>query len=393
MSAPAPPLDSANNRIIAAAILLVVMVGVGLSMLAPLLSVALEKQGISAFASSLSASAGGLGTIAAVAVLGRLTRAMGVAVVLGLAILVSTLATLAFPATQGLAIWTGLRFLLGAGIGVVFTLSEFWINVAAPPERRGFVMGLYATMLYAGFAVGPLVLANTIGEGAGGVATTPFLLAAAIMVSGLLPLSLVGKTAPDLEDKPSQSPLRILRIAPAATMGALIFGVVETGAMLLLPVHALRLGYEASGSAWLVAAFTLGNVALQIPVGLMADRVPRLPLLAALALASAAALLGLMAVQHPYATAGLLFLAGGISGGIYPVALALLGERFTGADLAAANGAVVALYSLGFVVGPPVVGLMMDRLGATGLPLGIGGLLVAYGLFVLAGQKKAQGNP
>lgn len=393
MSTPTLPFGAATARVITAAILLVVMVGVGLSMLSPLLSVALEQQGITAFASSLSASAGGIGTILAVALLGRLTRVLGVAGVLGLAIATSTLATIAFPLTQGLPLWTLLRFVLGAGIGVVFTLSEFWINVAAPPARRGFIMGLYATTLYAGFALGPLVLVATIDNDAKGVATLPFVIAACVMACGLVPLLLARNHAPTLDHGKSGNPARFIRIAPAATLGALIFGMVETGAMLLLPVHALRLGHDASTSAWLVAAFTLGNVALQIPVGLLADRIPRQPLLAALALGSALAMLALLAVPATVPTAALLFLAGGISGGIYPVALALLGERFSGADLAAANGAVVALYSLGFVVGPPVIGLMMDILGVAGLPLALGGILAGYGVLVLAMQKKAQREP
>jgi MFS family permease len=390
MSTPAPLSD---NRTIAAAILLVVLVGIGLSLLNPLLSVALERQGVSALLSGLSASAAGVGTIAVVALLPRLIRVMGLVGLLGAAIVTSALATLAFPALPGLAAWTLLRFLMGAAIGVIFTLSEYWINAAAPPARRGMVMGLYATALYAGFALGPLLLGLLMKPEAQAISPLPFLVTAGLMALGLIPLFMARSSTPSLRQHGSSSPWRFIRAAPAATIGAFVFGVVETGAILLLPVHGLRLGLDPREATWLVAAFTLGNVALQIPVGLLSDRVARLPLMATLALVSAGALLALVATPPLMVGAALLFIAGGISGGIYPVALVMIGERFSDADLAAANGAVVALYSLGLILGPPVIGLMMDALGASGLPLALGTVLLLFGGLILITPKKATSEP
>ena len=54
--------------------------------------------------------------------------------------------------------WLPLRFLLGAAINPLFVLSEVWIIALAPPEQRGRVMGIYATIISAGFAAGPLSL-------------------------------------------------------------------------------------------------------------------------------------------------------------------------------------------------------------------------------------------
>ena len=255
------------------------------------------------------------------------------------------------------------------------------------------VMGLYATTLYAGFALGPLLLGLLMETGETAVSTLPFLVTAGLMVCGLIPLFLARSNTPALAQHGSSSPWRFIRAAPAATLGAFVFGVVETGAILLLPVHGLRLGIEPKDAAWLVAAFTLGNVALQIPIGLLSDKVARLPLMAALAVVSAGALLALLATPAPWTSALLLFAAGGISGGIYPVALVIIGERFSDAELAAANGAVVALYSLGLILGPPAIGLMMDALGSTGLPLALGALLLAFGAIILVEPKKATREP
>lgn len=389
---PAPALiTSKENRTIASAIALVVLVGIGLSVLNPLVSVALERQGISALVSGLTASAAGVGTVIMVALLPPLTRQWGLVAILGAAIAAATLLSLVYPFANSLTVWTLLRFLMGAALGVVFTLSEYWINVAAPPERRGMVMGLYATTLYAGFALGPILLGLLMGPDGGGLA--PWFATAGLMALGIIPLLMARDAAPAMDSHGSASPWRFIRVAPAATLGAFVFGVVETGAMLLLPVHGLRLGLDAQAATWLLAAFTLGNVALQLPLGFLSDRIERLPLLAGIALLSGGILFLLLGVQNLWLAAGLLFFAGGISGGIYPLSLALIGERFTDEDLAAANGAVVALYSVGLIVGPPLTGLVIDAMGSAGLPLALGGCLVAYGAGVMLEAKKARPKP
>src|SRR5215212_12250566 len=65
---------------------------------------------------------------------------------------------LGFRLLHDIVWWFPLRFLFSASFGVLFVLSEYWINAVAPPDRRGFVMGIYATVLALGFAIGPAVL-------------------------------------------------------------------------------------------------------------------------------------------------------------------------------------------------------------------------------------------
>ena len=64
-----------------------------------------------------------------------------------------------------------------------------------------------------------------------------------------------------------------------------------------------------------------------------------------------------------------LLVHGGMSGGIYVLALALMGERFEGASLAGANAAFILTYEVGAMGGPPLAGLAFSLAGAPGLPL------------------------
>ena len=78
---------------------------------------------------------------------------------------------------------------------------------------------------------------------------------------------------------------------------------------------------------------------------------------------------------------GVVMLWGGISFAIYPVGLALLGQRFKGGDIARANTAFSMLYILGGLIGRPLTGAAMDAVGDPGLGWT---LAVCYGAATLA---------
>ena len=79
----------------------------------------------------------------------------------------------------------------------------------------------------------------------------------------------------------------------------------------------------------------------------------------------------------------LLALWGGIVMGIYTVGLTTIGERFKGSELVGANAAYVILYSLGLLMGPSVQGVALDAWNTHGLLVALGGICLAYVLFLL----------
>lgn len=375
---PAPA--TSQPRVIVAAIVLITLVGVALSVANPLLSLEMERWGVSSTLAGLTASAAGFGTVLAVPLVPRMARRIGVPPMLAGSLLIAAVSMLLFHVWRDLWAWTALRFLLGCTIGIAFTLSEFWINAAADPARRGMVMGFYATALYAGFASGPLLLTMT-----GTTGLLPYALTGALMLLGLIPLALTGRKAPRIDAPARHSVLRFLVAVPTATFGALTFGAAETAVIIQLPVHNVRLGYEERDAALLLSAFTLGNVLMQVPLGWLSDRMDRRWLLFLLAAGSSVLALALLAGPPGFwRFAGLLFALGGVSGAIYTIGLAHLGARFSGADLVAANAAFVLLYSVGLMVGPPAIGLGMDLAGRTGLPVTLSLMFGLYAALVLA---------
>ena len=145
-------------------------------------------------------------------------------------------------------------------------------------------------------------------------------------------------------------------------------GLGEQVAFSFLPVYAVGAGVSAeTGTLWL-SAFVMGNVVLQWPIGWLADHADRRIVLAGCTLASTLLMIALPLVpaQSPGVIA-VVMLWGGISFAIYPVGLALLGQRFRGGDMARANTAFSLIYILGGLVGRPMTGAAMDAFGDRGL--------------------------
>lgn len=373
------PITRGQVTAIAAAIACVTVVGIGLSLSVPLLSLEMERMGVSGTLIGLNTAVAGVASIAVVPFVPRIAARTGVLPLLWGSIVLGALSLVGFRLFFSYGAWFPVRFVFSACLGTLFVLSEYWINTAAPPHRRGLVMGIYATVLAAGFAVGPSVLVLVGTEG-----WAPYLMGAGLFVAAGLPLAVARDLSPDLRDQPSRSVASFVFAAPTATVAALIYGAIETGAFSILPVYGLRLGLDASQAAALVTWASLGNVAFQIPLGLLADRMNRRVLLAGIAGAS---LLGSLALPYVsgdrVAFAALLFAWGGVAGAMYTVGLAHLGARFSGADLASANAAFVVLYNVGLILGPPVIGLGMDLEPPHGFAHALAFFFAAYLLVVV----------
>jgi len=362
-----------------AAIALIAAVGVGLSLTIPLLSLEMERMGLSGGWIGANTAVAGVASLLVVPFVPRLAARVGVLPLLWASVVLVALTLLSFRILYGFAWWFPLRFLFSSALGVLFVLSEYWINTAAPPGRRGLVMGIYATVMGLGFAVGPGILALV---GTGG--WPPYATGAALFGLAALPLLLARDLSPEIGHGTGRTVGSFLVAAPAATLAALTFGALETGSFALLPVYALRIGFEADAAASLVSAAALGNAALQIPIGLLSDRIDRRVVLVA---AASAGVVGAALVPplsgHTPALLAVLFLWGGLTGALYTVGLAHLGARFTGADLASANAAFVLLYNIGLIVGPPVVGWSMDAVPPHGFAGALGSFCALYLAVVL----------
>jgi len=371
-------------RGVAAPIACVSAVGIGLSLMIPLSSLLLEERGVSNRAIGLVTATAGLSTLLVAPYSAALARRMGTTRLLLAAILLASAGFAALYWAGPLWQWLGLRFLSGIGLAILFIVSEFWINAVAPDRQRGLVMGLYATVLSLGFAVGPLALAATGTQG-----FLPFAVGAGLMLLGAVPALLGSGEAPVVGKPAGRGFVSFLFAAPSATLAGFIYGAGEAAVFSFLPLFGLRTGFGTADAALLVTLVALGNVVLQIPLGLLSDRTSRPAVLLGCALTGllGAALMPLIG-NNLWLAAAVLVPWGGVVAGLYTVGLTHLGSRFSGAELANANAAFVTLYSLGMLVGPTGAGLAMDAAPVLGLPLALGAMFLVY-IAVVAWRMRA----
>ena len=273
--------------------------------------------------------------------------------------------------------WFVLRFLLGAAINVLFVLSETWINQLAPAQKRGRIMGIYITVLSIGFALGPLMVALVGTRG-----HVPFAIAFA---GSLLAAPILYWARNHLPPFPKGGVGQLWTFTYAAPVLLVIAGTValfDQTTLSLVPLYALRTGFDETAAAIATGTLIAGNVVSQIPIGLASERIPRRTMIAALVaiVILCSAMLPLLAGSVLFWP--LLFIWGGTGYGIYTVALAELGARFSGSKLLAGNAAFSMMWGIGGLIGPPSAGMMMDFTGPDGLPLTLALIFAALAILI-----------
>lgn len=295
----------------------------------------------------------------------------------------SILVLLVMPFWRGVPAWLLLRVLTGFALGLAWIASEVWMNRAIPTGSRGTVMGIYGAVFAIGTLAGPGLLEFT-----GTLGAWPFVAGGLCLALTLLPLALLPQVAASSAEHAAEHTqslrdlVRLLSLAPAVMAAALIAGLVESAELSLLPLYGLREALSERSALLLLTIFLAGNVILQLPIGLLADRFGRRFMLAVCALMSGVGPLLLPgSLQQRWLLGPLLFVWGGTLYAFYSQGVALLGEVFEARDVAGANTLFVMVYCLGGVLGPSVGGLMMDLWPHEGLPA----LLSAAAFSLLAG--------
>lgn len=358
-----------------AALASITAVGIAIGLGLPLLSIILEKRGISSTLIGLNSAMAGIAAMIAAPLTTWIAHRCGVARTMLGAILFAAISGMGFYFAENFWYWFPLRLVFHGAVTTLFVLSEFWINAAAPPARRGLVLGIYATVLSIGFAMGPLIFSATGSEG-----ILPFLIAAAAILTASIPIFVARKESPVLGEASEHHFMRYIFLVPTATVAAFVFGAVEAGGLSLFPIYATREGFSEAQAALLLTVMGVGNMVFQIPLGMMSDRMgDRRPLLAAMAIIGLIGSLCLpfLSVSWVLMAIILLFWGGSVSG-LYTIGLAHLGSRLKGSDLANANAAFIFCYAIGTVGGPQGIGAAMDVTGNDGFAWAIAGFFALY---------------
>lgn len=371
----------AGTRSLIAAISCAMVCGIVFGLSMPLVSLRLEYMTGSGLLVGLNGAAAALSTLVMAPIVPRIMTFAPARRILVGALAGSAILFVFFPVWETVTGWFVLRFTVGCLMTVVFVISESWINQVVSPQRRAFMLGVYGTALAGGFGIGGLLFATFDP-----MLDTGFYAGALIFLLGVLPVTLLyGPQAvpPDREGSSLTAMLSAARSAPAAILAGLAFGALETLAFSLLPVYGERIGLAHTMIGMVMVAAALGALTFQIPLGWIADRTDRRATLFWIAaIATFTPIAAGLAGSAALFLLPVIFIQAGVASGLYSVGLSLLGERFTGGAVAAANAGFIFAYGLGSFAGPPVAGGAMDAIGPWGLLWTLSAISGGYVLLV-----------
>lgn len=339
----------------------------------PLLSFILQRQGISPAMIGLSAAMTPIGFILSSPIIPALARRFGPGRTALTCAALSALVLALVGWTQNVYLWFPLRFLIGVVTNPLYVLSEIWVIALAPPSRRGRVMGVYSTVISAGFAAGPLCLLAVGTEG-----WPPFLVGifAFVFCGGCL--ALVLGRLPKVDEAGQQ--VSVMGFMPKAWLllaAVVVAAGFEQAVLALLPVYGTHYSIAEASMSALLSTMIAGNIAMQVPLGMLAERLTaRLVRFLCVSLTVLGCVLLPLLIETPLIWP-CVFIWGAVSYGIYTMSIIELGERFTGSALVAGNAAFSLMWGVGGILVPPLTGGVMDITGASGLPATLGAICAA----------------
>jgi MFS family permease len=339
-------------------------IGYGISF--PLISIRVEHTGVDGWLIGVNAAMPALGWIVGSLLIPVLQLRVGV----GIRALALGFLAIAAAAMVGLQYagdypsMTALRFFFGGGMGLFYRSVEYWINGISEDRLRARNLAVNGVAFMLGLVVGSVLQPN-LGD-AGWTAFGPVLASLGLAM-------VITRAWPTIAEPP---PARVspafafsyIAALPLAYIAVLAYGLDESVPASLAQFYALKNGLGPEIAAYTLTAAALGNILIPIPIALLSDRIGRTgPLVSSAIVAAAAAFAIPSVVGDPTRFLLLLLICAGASGTVYGLALAMIGDRYTGADLVGANAAFGIVYAAGSLVGPVVNGAALDTMQSHGL--------------------------
>lgn len=305
--------------------------------------------------------------------------------------------------------WIVLVFIHGLGNILLGTLLQTWINGIPFQRSRGLAMAMFGTSISLGLACGPLVIQFAdefmwlIGPATAGIdawlnesfgfvmdervqpSTRVYLyLSALLSTASVLPVIVGRLFAPSYSSSEHGSLLAIIGRAPAVMFAVGLCGVTILGLQSFITLYGMKNGMDLTAAALLLSSFMLGSIVLEIPFAWLSDFFDRRYVMIALTLVSLVAAVFLpIAIYETWQARILLFIWGGVIGGLYSICLAMLSERFVDRDLLTANAAFSVMDASGGIIGIVGIGLAMEAFELDGLPYMIMFATLVYFSFAL----------
>ncbi|QFS82793.1 putative MFS-type transporter YcaD [Roseivivax sp. THAF40] len=337
--------------------MLLLMVGNGLQ--GSLLGVRGAEAGFSPFVMSIVMSAFFFGFIIASQVAPLMIQRVGhVRVFAALGSIISAVLIL-FPALPYAGFWIAGRIVLGFAFCGLYVTAESWLNNASTNATRGQALSLYIIVQMLGVIAAQALL--NLPDPSGFLL---FVIPSVLVSLAFAPILLTVTPTPAFESTKRMTLRELFTSSPLGCIGMALMGVVFALQYGMAAVYAVEAGLTLAQTSIFIAAFYVGALIFQYPLGMLSDRIDRRIVIAftaamgGIAATTAALFSGNFSVLVAAAV-----LIGGAANPLYSLLIAHTSDFLDYEDMAAASAGLQFLNGIFAVIGPLVTGYLMVQTG------------------------------
>jgi len=356
--------EPAKKRIFKVLFISVFASMLGLGIIAPLIPIYAESLGATGIWLGLIFSGFALSRAIFMPLIGKLSDVKGRKRFIITGLLIYSLISLVYLAANDVFTLTIIRLVHGFASAMVVPIAMAYVGETTEKGREGEAMGTFTIALFLGIGMGPFlggVLNDSFGIASVFYAMTALSAVALIITLSFLPDVKFAQGAGGKGSAPFREILKndIVR-------GLIFFRAGQAmgrgGLMAFLPIFGATLGIGASQVGILLSVIFLCAL-LQRPFGKLADRYNKFYLVLAGA-ASGAFVILLIPLAHDFWVLLAICFAIGITGAVaIPAATAMVVQIGEKVGMGTSMGIFNTAMSVGIVIGPLTLGLVMDNFG------------------------------
>ena len=310
--------------------------------------------------------------------------------------------------------WTISRFITGISLVSCYVVCESWLNDRASNKNRGQLLSAYMIVLYAGLAIGMLLLNVSSPTN-----YEPFILVSILLSLALIPILLTKRKPPKFKKTTSIKIKELFKISPFGSFSMICTGFIFAPIFTLLSVYAITMKLSIFETSLLLVGTMLAGALFQWPIGSLSDKYDRRIIIIGSSIAASVFAVFAVVVSGAGASIPNLFvettvsfnyfsttmdktklflfiiLLSGTTLPLFSLNLALVNDQIPKEKFVAAGGGLNIIFGIGAIAGPIMCSALMNLLGPNGLFvhfLIFFILIIIFGLYRL-NQRKYEDNP
>ncbi|MEM6610451.1 MAG: MFS transporter [Pseudomonadota bacterium] len=288
-------------------------------------------------------------------------------------------ALILFPVVIDPIAWVLLRAVIGFCLSAVYVTAESWLNNSTTNENRGKTLSIYLVVQLMGVVTAQALL--VLGDPAG---FTLFIVMSVLVSVSFAPILLTVTPTPPFEATKPMGLMEVFRVSPLGSVGMFVLGGIYSGMFGMSAIYATAQGFSLGQISAFVASFYVGGMLMQYPIGWLSDRMDRRVLIAGVcAVGAAAGLFGAILGGSFTLVLAAAFIFGGLANPLYALFLAYTNDFLEYEQMAAAGGRLLFINGIGAILGPIVIGAMIDVAGAAGFFIFLAALMAFMAVYAV----------